>query len=289
MILLNITVLPMNASTKGVAVVRNRSGFQQTAFTLVELLVVIATIAVLAVMLLPALAGTQAQSKVTACTARYRQWAVSANLYANDNRGWLPSFNPAGGGTYAWDVGTNMCNALYPYGMDVPVWFCPVRGREETAQPIQNLVQLTRYFGGSFAGELIIDDNYWVPRASNAGGTGIFPVDFSGKNQAIWPVWLKQAVPTSAIYGWPQRLHDIAAAHVPFVSDSAGSGQGGGLISPNPGSPSVSNISPNTAHFVNGRLIGVNLAFVDGHVESHSPLQMKPVYQSVGGGPYWFY
>ena len=75
---------------------------------------------------------------------------------------------------------------------------------------------------------------------------------------------------------------------MPFVSDKCGSGNVGGLNSPSAGSPNVSNIAPNTAHFVNGQLIGINLAFADGHVESHNPSQMRCVY-SPDGATYWFY
>jgi len=295
----------MNASTlspQGGLAVRQPSVSKRTAFTLIELLVVIATIMVLAVMLLPALAGTQSQSKVTACEARFRQWAASANLYANDNRSWLPSFNTFGGGEFARSVGTNICNALYPYGMDVPVWFCPMRPAELDAanywaqfgglyggglgHPIHNSIELTEYFNHSYVGECFLNDNYWAPRSQ--GGTS-FPVDYSHLPQVIWPTWLKNqpTLPTSVIYGWPQRLHDRTAPYVPFVSDLAGSGQGGGLNSPYPGSPSVTNISPNTAHFINGTLIGVNMAFADGRVASHTPDQMRCVYHSATD--YWFY
>jgi prepilin-type processing-associated H-X9-DG protein len=268
-----------------------------TAFTLIELLVVIATMAVLAAMLLPALAGTQSQSKVTACTARFRQWAVSHNLYANDHRGWLPSLVPQGGGALAWDVGLNLCNTLYPYGMDVPVWFCPMRpnqwdaanawGQANLRHPIQNGNDLTEYFSRTFPQELVLNDNYWVPRPNSASlNAPLFPIDYSAKNPVFLPSWLKQGMPTSLFYGWPQRLHDIAASQVPFVSDSAGSGYGGGLISTNV-SANVGDMSPNTAHFVNGALTGVNLAFADGHVASHTPSQMRAVYYN--GASYWFY
>src|SRR5690242_17245061 len=75
------------------------------AFTLVELLVVIAMLATLSSVLLPALAGSRAQPKVTACAANFRQWAVSVNLYANDHLDSLPRFDwTGGGGNYLWDV-----------------------------------------------------------------------------------------------------------------------------------------------------------------------------------------
>jgi prepilin-type N-terminal cleavage/methylation domain-containing protein/prepilin-type processing-associated H-X9-DG protein len=273
------------------------------AFTLIELLVVIATLAILAVMLLPALAGTQVQSKTTACTARYRQWSASANLYANDHQGWLPTANPSGGGAYAWDVGTALSGMMFPYGMDVPVWFCPMRpsafdnantwAQANLGHPIQIITNLVAYWSHSYAGECVINDNYWVPRWNGSGpipaGATLFPIDYSTHPKAIWPAWLSnEPTPTFAIYGWPRRLHDIAVPYVPFVSDSAGSGNGGGLVPPGAGvGLSGTNISPNTAHFVNGKLIGVNLAFADGHVAGHTPNQMLCVYST--GSTFWFY
>ena len=101
------------------------------AFTLIELLVVFATLAVLSVIFLPALAGSRAQPQVTACAANFRQWAVSVNLYANDNLDRLPRFDWNGaGGSYVWAVSTNFISNLAPYGLTVPMWFCPVRPSE---------------------------------------------------------------------------------------------------------------------------------------------------------------
>lgn len=265
---------------------------ESKAFTLVELLFVLATVAILGAMLLPALAGTQSQSKVTACEARFRQWATTANLYANDNRGWLPTANTNPGGAFAWDVGTSLPGMLFPYGMDVPVWFCPMRpaaldnanawARINLGHPIQSTSDLRSYWSRSFPGECEINDNYWVPRSN--GGTAMFPMDYSGK--VLPPVWVKAS--SSYIYGWPRRLHDVAVPYVPFVSDSAGSGQGNGLTSPPNGIGSnATNMSPNTAHFANGILLGVNLAFADGHVASHTPDQIHAAYYV--GSTYWFY
>ena len=277
---------------------RKHSRFKSTAFTAVELLVVLATIAVLALLLLPALAGTQVQSRVTACTARFKQWAASANLYANDNRAWLPTFNPAGGGAYAWDVGTNMLDALHPYGLDVPDYFCPLRPAQWDAanawrnanqgHPIQNLADLRLWFSRIFPNECEINDDYWVQRWNGTGpippNAQLFPPDYQ---KVFPPVWIVVSKPTSLNYGWPKRLHDIAVPYVPFVSDSAASGEGVGLGSPNPGSTNVMNISPNTAHFINGKLIGINLSFADGHVVGHTPDQMRAVYND--GADFWFY
>jgi prepilin-type N-terminal cleavage/methylation domain-containing protein len=60
------------------------------AFTLIELLVVIAVITLLAVTLLPVLAGTKRNSTRIQCLANLRQIGVGCSIYANDFNGWYP-------------------------------------------------------------------------------------------------------------------------------------------------------------------------------------------------------
>jgi prepilin-type processing-associated H-X9-DG protein len=65
---------------------RHRPGDDCRAFTLVELLVVVATVGILTLLLLPALAGTQPGStKAFQCLNNMRQLAVGWTLYAEDN------------------------------------------------------------------------------------------------------------------------------------------------------------------------------------------------------------
>src|SRR5688572_32090267 len=63
---------------------RSRSDMRRTAFTLVELLVVVGIIAILVAMLLPALQRARAQSLSIACMSNLRQVYLGFSMYAHD-------------------------------------------------------------------------------------------------------------------------------------------------------------------------------------------------------------
>ncbi len=67
------------------------SGFRVSlGFTLIKLLVVIAIIAILAAMLLPALARAKEQAHRTTCKNNEKQWLISLTMYAGDNEEEFP-------------------------------------------------------------------------------------------------------------------------------------------------------------------------------------------------------
>jgi len=107
-------------------------------FTLVELLLVIAIIAVLAALLLPALATVQARGKRVACLDNLKQSALSFQMYTADNDGKLAQNYPlVQTGTDSWVLGdmkvtgdsTNKTlirqGKFYPYASQVALYRCP--------------------------------------------------------------------------------------------------------------------------------------------------------------------
>jgi prepilin-type N-terminal cleavage/methylation domain-containing protein/prepilin-type processing-associated H-X9-DG protein len=63
---------------------------REEGFTLVELLVVLATVAILAALLLPAVAGTKPSSQAFQCMENQRQLTLGWQMYAEDNASLLP-------------------------------------------------------------------------------------------------------------------------------------------------------------------------------------------------------
>ena len=79
---------------------------QNAAFTLIELIVVIATVAILAAALLPALARTRPQAQRIRCSNNLKQVGLAFRAWAAANGGYMPTTLPGSQGGAAENVGT---------------------------------------------------------------------------------------------------------------------------------------------------------------------------------------
>ena len=138
---------------------------RKDGFTLIELMVVIAVIALLAAMVLPALSGAKEKGRRTACLSNLRQVGLGARLYMEDNdgalfhhhEGWvlddgtqvngLPpdAASCAGGGSGNSQAEKPWVILLQPYLQSRQVAFCP---SDRTARSRFLATDLANYDGG---------------------------------------------------------------------------------------------------------------------------------------------
>lgn len=108
------------------------SALKRSAFTLVELLVVIGIIALLISILLPALNKARSAAYVTKCMANQRQLLLAGSMYQNEWRGFVhPLTNDD---AVQANMTTNWCLLLEPYlGSNPGIFKCPA---DPSVQPL---------------------------------------------------------------------------------------------------------------------------------------------------------
>ncbi|RRJ94985.1 DUF1559 domain-containing protein [Opitutaceae bacterium TAV4] len=92
------------------------------AFTLVELLTVIAIIGILAAIIIPVTGRVREQARTTRCLAQMRQIGSAFLMHVNDNRGNLPVQITS---TAQWDAEGSWTYALFPYVDNRALFTCP--------------------------------------------------------------------------------------------------------------------------------------------------------------------
>jgi type II secretory pathway pseudopilin PulG len=270
------------------------------AFTLIELTVVVATVMVLSLLLLPALAGTRYRDQLAMCTANCRQWGVGMITYASDHNNYFPN-GPLPGTSAAdpWDVANSFLPDMAAYGLNNPkTWFCPVRSwayQQDNsitqAQLGHPLTTVTNDLGYLFAyvAKWPNPDFEGLAGGNNYGGQVVQPAGYQPWNQRPWlasnPSTLFPSIylPNGAInpnrnspYEWLKKTSDPHAAVMPISADiivsiiknvSTLNAQGLKAIQPGWGHPA----GPSPM----GSIQSDNLTFGDGHVETHQGNNIK--------------
>ena len=141
------------------------------AFTLIEVLIVIAVIAILAALLLPALSSSKDKAQRVRCMNNLKQLATASTMYAADNDGRLADNSPMGSPpaqrTNAWVQGNVKIDAeasnlnfivqckLFPYGNNPGIFHCPADF------PVSNRVASVRsYSMNCFMGTRYMESSY---------------------------------------------------------------------------------------------------------------------------------
>ncbi len=132
------------------------------AFTLIEVLVVVAIIALLVAILLPSLGRARQQAKLNVCRHNHKMLGLGAMQYANEFREYIPPTDPSrkdigpmNNKTY-YGVGVDCMGVYFPrWGSMLELFVCPGAGNRVERGDLANIVQSN---GGAAGPNGMVDD-----------------------------------------------------------------------------------------------------------------------------------
>jgi prepilin-type N-terminal cleavage/methylation domain-containing protein/prepilin-type processing-associated H-X9-DG protein len=227
-------------------VVSKPAGKNHVGFTLIEILVTIAIIAILAAILFPVFARARENARRASCASNLKQLALSTMMYTQDFDGYL----------MPRDDSANPFNKLRPYFKSTQLLLCPSanNGYANSHKPTDTSID--SYYS-----------QYGFPQ-NGSGGSNIRVISALVSITAITST-AKHSAPTmpdqvpapalTCLFGETAFLHATNAAYI-------SNGEGGATFY------SINNSLADTdgsAYFMNTdrHLEGSNYAFMDGHVK----------------------
>lgn len=186
---------------------------RESKFTLIELLIVIAIIAILAAMLLPALNSAREKARAGMCISNLKQIGTACYNYAGDYNGYMPPLGSEGilEDRYASPWAKNLKNGKY-LPDNTSVVYCPSLGASNHAQ----------------ASKLELWDSKYSPdfRGENGSVYGMI-APFKDDMGCSWNYssrFIKLGTPSQFnryLVPWGGELPTLTASTFPFMADSA--------------------------------------------------------------------
>ncbi|MDR3707578.1 MAG: DUF1559 domain-containing protein [Capsulimonadaceae bacterium] len=234
----------------------------RAAFTLIELLIVIAIIAILAAILFPVFATAREKARQSSCASNLKQISLGMIQYTQDYDEFFP-----------WTVtlseyGPGWAGHIYPYVKSTSVFTCP----DDTTQPGPNINGNQMYID-SYAINQNIDES-WDGTTSQSGPIQLSALTAPAVTILFAEVQGCEAALTNPLEFGNTTTNPLSAAgngwHLRCGGQPSGFGPNGvacGYVTGYWGGCPIADASANMINNVGIHSAGSNYGFADGHVK----------------------